>query len=915
MDCYFLKIKITEFTLNSNKNNLQNIDNNSELENNKDLINTNNNYEIEFELNKSNQKYTLKIINDNNGNKIPISNYFILPTIIKIDNNNNDIFKNDNSFIDKDFLEVSLYLNNEDKKLIDIDSDIVINNDCISKPKCAELYLGIFKLKFLFKLSCFEDLSIRQNDMILNIDNNENKNNEDNFNNIYNINNEENYNNIENNNNETNNNEVNNINHEIVNNENNDDENNNDENNNNNNNNEEEEEEEDLVEKYHNLFSSKPIEDDLIYDEDLFQKIEPIDFEINNEKKTPENENEKMNELNINTCKNDDSQCDIYRQVKTIDFFDINVDILEEEENEDDEYDNNLEKKEIANININDDMNNNNFKIYNNTHLIIYENINLEKPKLTEIIKDNLIECFLISGLSQNKKELPNSESYTPQCKHKNCQYYKSYISDIIYRLQKPGMSNFSEIDSSSISNLIFPYGIKICFGKNCLNPLFKKRSSSQFQEAEYSFNILTDIKGKRYYIYSLIFFIQFEYKEFIKYFKEYENINIKSSTIISKNINNNTIFIPFAFSLISKIYNLENFNKILNDVYTVFYSSQMDNDTFDNELIHLIFELPSPPINSKIKLYLPYSDMEIKSNIYENKIFNNLNYYHILFQKNCYSICFIIKIFILILLEKKVLIHSSKQNKIYETIEVILNLIYPLKWVNVYIPLIPDENINLILQSFLPFIVGMIHQSFFNCANKIEKLNSGNNNQNEKYDNIFVINLDTENILPTKTINELVNICPIYEIIEEKYHKEKDNGEINSDKIRNIFLEGMVDAIGDYERYTSKLGENNLFNQKIFLRNKEKKYYNFYQDITSTQQFYQFINEINNNDIYFSEFKEKIKNLKNSKNKTILKKNSLNLLNNKNKEFYDDIYLDEYNLYTYFFKKENKDDIDLFSF
>ena len=882
MDCYFLKIKITEFTLNSNINR-QNIDNNQELDKKEELINDDNNYEIEFELNKSNEKYILKIINDDNGNKNPISNYFILPTLIKIDKNNND-----NNLFDKDFLEVSLYLNNEEKKLIDIDSDILINDECISKPKLAELYLGVFDIKFLFKLSNFEELSVRQNDMIINIDNNESSNNiEDNFNNIEN-NNYENCENCENINNEK---EIN------------------------------EEEEEDLVTKYHNIFSNKPIEDDLIYEDSLFQEIEPIapiDFEIKN---SPEkNENNNINELNINTNinintnKNDDTPTDIYHKVKTNDFFDINVDILEEEENEDDEdiMDNNLEKNEITNINKNIK---NKYKIYNNTHLIAFENISLDKPKLKEIIKDNLIECFLVSGLSQNKKELANSESYTPQCKHKNCQYYKSYTSDILYRLQKPNKSNFSEIDSSSISNLIFPYGIKICFGQNYLNPLFKKRSSSQFQEPEYSFNILTDIKGKRYYIYSLIFYIQFEYKEFIEYFNEYKNINIKSTTIINKHIENNLIFIPFAFSLISKIYNLENFYKILNDIYSTFYSSPMDSDIFDNELIHLIFELPSPPINSKIKIFLPYSYTEIKSNIYENKIFNNLDYYHILFQKNCYSICFIIKIFILILLEKKILIHSSKQNKIYETIEALLNIIYPLKWVNVYIPLVPDDNINLILQSFLPFIIGMTHQSFFNYANKIEQLNNGNNNQDEKYNNIFVINLDTENILPTKTINELVGICPIYEIIEEQYHKEKEKGDINSEFIKNIFLDGMINLIGDYERFTSKLGDNILFNQKIFLRNKENKYLYFYKEITSTQQFYQFINEINNNnDIYFNEFKERIQIIQNYKNKKLVKKSNLILLNN-NKSFDNEIHLDEYNLYPYFFKKENIADIDLFTF
>ena len=845
MDSYFLKIKIIEFEYILNQ---ENKDNNIE-QNKEENFNPNYNiYEIEFELTKSNEKYILKIINDNNGIIIPFTNYFTIPTSIKIDNNNNDILEIGN-YIDKDSLEVSLYINNNEKKLIDIDSDILIDENCKEQPKISELSLGNFHIKFLFKLSRFEDLCLRENDINLMLSTISNENNKINqFEEI------------------------------------------DDDNINIDKDNGVEIEEEDLVTKYHNLLGNKKIkvddEDEVIYDESLFQEIDPIDFENIVEKKSSEKES-------INITDND-KQCGIYRDIKTNDFFDINVDIFEEEENEDEEdiieENANAKKDEASNSS-------NKYNLYKYTHLILYENISLGKPKLKEIIKNNLIDCFLVSGLSKNKKELPNSETYISQCKHKNCQYNKSYASDILFRLQKSNLYNISEIDSLSISNLIFPYGIKICFGHNYLNHIFKKRSSSQFQEAEYSFNILTDIKGKIHYIYSLIFFIQFEFEEFIQYFNEYKSININSSTIVSKQIKNNSIYVPFAFSLISNIFDLENFYKILNDLYTTFFTSQMNIEKFDNELINLIFELPAPPLNSKMKIFLPNSYVEINSNIYENKIYNGLNYYHVLFQKNCYSIGFIIKIFILFLLEKKVLIHSSKENKIYETIEVLLNFIYPIKWVNSYIPLIPDENTNLILQSFLPFIIGMTHQSFFNCANKIEKLNEGNN-QDGKYDNIFIINLDTENILPTKKMNELVDMCPIYETIEEKYHKLKNQGELDSDKIRNIFLEGIIDVIGDYERYTSKLGENNLFNQKIFLRNKNKKYLYFYEEITSTQQFYQFINEVNNDDFYFREFKDRIK-MNNKKNRTIN----------------EDIYLDEYNIYPYFLKQDNKDDIDLFTF
>ena len=865
MDCYFLKVKITEFTFIENFENNKNRDN-TETNNNTELINNdnNNNYEIEFELTKSNEKFILKLINDNNGNKIPVSKYFTLPTSINIDKDNNDISSN---YIESDLLEISLYSNNEEKKLVDIDNDILIDSTCINEVKYGDIYLGNYHLIFLFKLSLFEDLCVREGDMNYMANISENKDNNIELENInYNENNLENV-----------------------------------------NNNKDEEEEEDLVEKYHNLLGNKPIEDDIIYDDELFQEIEPIDLEFDKEKIN--SENEKKNNLNeLKTDKND-SPGEIYHDIKNINFFDINVDIFEEEEIEEDEENINDNEKGESNILKNKNDGKINYKIYKNTNLIMYENIILKKPKLKEIINYNLFDCFLISGLSKNKKSLKNSESYAPQCKHKNCQYNKSYYSEIIYRLQKPNSSNISKIESSDCANLIFPYGIKICYGENYLNHLFKTRNSTQFQEPEYSFNVLTDIKGKRYYIYSLIFFIQFEFKEFIKYFKDYKDINIKSSSVISKE--NYKIYVPFAFSIISKIYDLENIFKILNDLYSTFYSSQMDNDNFDNELIHLIFEVPSPPLNSKIKLYLPYTYVEIKHNIYENKIFNNLNYCKIFFQKNSYSIGFIIKIFILILLERKILLHSSNENKIYETIESILNLIYPLKWVNTYIPLIPDENINLILQSFLPFIIGVTHQSFFNYANKIEKLNSGNNNQDEvqNYDNIFIINLDTENILPTTKINELIKICPIYEKIEDEYLNLKSSGEIDNEKIRNIFLEGMVELLGDYEKFTSKLDEYNLFNQKIYLRNQQKKYMYFFQQITSTQQFYQFINEINNNeDLYYQEFLDKIKIKNNSKRKKIIEKNNIIVHE-------EEIYMDEYFLYPYFFKKENKNEIDIFNF
>ena len=100
MDYYFLEIKIEEFFYNSNESNINRTNNSQKAENN--IENKYINYEIIIELKESKEKYTLEVINDKKGNKIPLSKNIILPTLININNKN---FKND-------FLNIYLYSNN-----------------------------------------------------------------------------------------------------------------------------------------------------------------------------------------------------------------------------------------------------------------------------------------------------------------------------------------------------------------------------------------------------------------------------------------------------------------------------------------------------------------------------------------------------------------------------------------------------------------------------------------------------------------------------------------------------------------------------------------------------------------------------------------------------------------------------------
>ena len=142
MDCYFLKIKITEFIYKSNEESkyiLYEWQKNQIKKENKEEK-----YEIQFELKKSNEKYILEIINDEKGNKIPLSNYFTLITKININKNAKENKEN----IKYDYLEILLYNKNKEKndlrKLIDIDQGKLIDENCINNNKSSMLNLGNF---------------------------------------------------------------------------------------------------------------------------------------------------------------------------------------------------------------------------------------------------------------------------------------------------------------------------------------------------------------------------------------------------------------------------------------------------------------------------------------------------------------------------------------------------------------------------------------------------------------------------------------------------------------------------------------------------------------------------------------------------------------------------------------------------
>ena len=372
------------------------------------------------------------------------------------------------------------------------------------------------------------------------------------------------------------------------------------------------------------------------------------------------------------------------------------------------------------------------FKIISN-----FEEQLCDPSKLNDF-KENMkhiCESFFVSGPSfSNSKIVANSENLKAPCDHPECSMLPGLKPSILYRFAKKDYKSFELNDN--ITSFCFPDGLKLCYEQNET----KISSIKNFQ------NLITNLYGERMYIINYHFYKKYDFVEYQKHFVNSDPIRefIKSRSLIitqessrskqsKKNLdlekkytreldicynllNNEYVYIPYCFSMISKLPNSKEFEKILEVIIKLIESNKQDNfqspkikKLLEDILIHTLYEVPEPTPNSVVNFYLPYNStypIQIKSSIFKN--IPKLNYdADILF--NYFSVENIILIHSLMLFEQKVLFITNKKDYsiLLPIIESFVSLLYPLKWVHVYIPVLPQDSL-IFLQSFMPFLIGI---------------------------------------------------------------------------------------------------------------------------------------------------------------------------------------------------------------
>ena len=262
-----------------------------------------------------------------------------------------------------------------------------------------------------------------------------------------------------------------------------------------------------------------------------------------------------------------------------------------------------------------------------------------------------------------------------------------------------------------------------------------------------------------------------------------------------------------------------------------------------------------------------------------------------------------IITIFLLVLLEQKIIFVDKSHLMLSAISFFFLNLIYPLSWVNTYQPLLSLSTIRYI-QSITPFIMGGNENLILYAYHKKYIIYNENYDNIDKSNIVFVsltnnlISCDCYNLITNKKgqnrkqILKYLGIPDLPKSIEKKLYnhlseiEKVDNLKTMNEKLKTFFCRIMVFILDDYKDYYLYSLDKPIFNKDNYLMCKKEDKKIFYKELLGTQLFTQFI--FCENELY--------KNKKLGGKKLKIKQNTYGIM-------HDGIYKDD----TFFMKNKNK--------
>ena len=494
---------------------------------------------------------------------------------------------------------------------------------------------------------------------------------------------------------------------------------------------------------------------------------------------------------------------------------------------------------------------------------------------------------FLASFPMKGGKVIEKSQEYPSICNHKQCSMLPAMQSEIIYRYP---LKDTKTLELNNLAATIcFPTGIKVCYEedppetvKNYSTPITNQQGDRYYMMTfHFYFKLLNSEYGKLYEMHPL----KHHLMKFADSYLGLDDLDKKTKKNIEENLAlcqdlgfKDVVYVPYCLCLISKFPYIRQMEVCLQSLYKIMSGFKTNGSDNINEIImFLINSIPIPLINTRLKFYLPFCPHGIEINCPRYKDMNILNY-NLTNLLTLFSVENIITIFRLMLFEKKILFVDKEYNRLSEVTDSFISLLYPFQWIHTYIPIMSDQMIKY-LETFLPFLNGINETLMpFVKDTLIE-------NEDEVYiiyiaKNQIDINLslrgkkikiqkkidETTPNIPNKLVKKLTkSLSSIKSKVEEinntnSSNKESPNSSLENNrtildmKIKNAFIEIIVEMFHDYNKYLCSVDDDVVFNSNLLVDNRPKEDSYFYKEFTDTQLFQQFTQNVLKDDFnYFN--------------------------------------------------------------
>ena len=531
-----------------------------------------------------------------------------------------------------------------------------------------------------------------------------------------------------------------------------------------------------------------------------------------------------------------------------------------------------LEKKSFTMNNDSDiTLNAEQQEIVNNNKECIYE---INSSKFEEQIpkgytRDCFCEGFFIASFPKvGGSVIEKSQEYPSTCGHTQCSMLPAMQSEIIARYP---LEDTKTLELNNLAATIcFPTGIKVCYEEQ--DPITVKNYSTP----------ITNQQGERYYMMTYHFYFRMLNSQYSKSYEMHplkhhlmrfgdgylglDKLDKKTTETIQENLElcqelgfREVVYVPYCLCLISKYPYIKQMEKCLQSIYCVIsdFSSNSAKDINDI-ILFLIKSLPVPMINTKIKFYLPFSTTGVELICPKYKDMSILNY-NLSSLLRIFTIDDIIRIFKLMLFERKILFVDKEYNRLSEVTDSFISLLYPFQWIHTYIPIMSDQMIKY-LETFLPFVNGISESLMPIVRDTLIE------NEDEVYI-IYVYNKEISANLAfkkkkfnvrdhiDKTVPSLPkhlqkklqeNLKKIKKQIDERSGNIENSSEMIDMSIKNAFIEIIAEMFHDYKKYLINLDEDDVvFNGNSFVENRSKEDNLFYREFIETQLFQQFTQNV----------------------------------------------------------------------